>query len=105
ASDGNGASDGFSMDLIRKHLEAREKAAQVASQAPTRRPEASPESSPAPPVQAEAPSAPAPTPPPAPAPKPATEVPAATQPAQGGFPGLSEADRALIGEYLRSKRD
>jgi hypothetical protein len=27
------------------------------------------------------------------------------QGSSSGFPGLSEADRALIGEYLRSKRD
>jgi len=108
ASNGNGSADGFSMDLIRKHLEAREKAAQAASQAPTRRSapqpetptEESAEQPAAQPAQAQAPS-----PPPPPAQKPATETPAASQPAQGGFPGLSEADRALIGEYLRSKRD
>lgn len=100
ASQSNGASDGFSMDLIRKHLEARERAAQKASQAPAMRPETPPE----PVVQAPVQKAPAPAPPP-PAPAPKTETPAASQPAQGGFPGLSEADRALIGEYLRSKRD
>ena len=98
ASQNNGASDGFSMDLIRKHLEARERAAQKASQAPAKRPETPPE----PVVQAPVQKAPAPSPP---APPPKTETPAASQPAQGGFPGLSEADRALIGEYLRSKRD
>jgi len=98
ASQSNG-SDGFSMDLIRKHLEARERAAQKASQAPAKRPETPPEPVVQAPVQAKAPA----PPPPAPAPK--TEAPAASQPAQGGFPGLSEADRALIGEYLRSKRD
>jgi outer membrane biosynthesis protein TonB len=95
AANGNGTSDGFSMDLIRKHLEARERAAQSASQAPTKRPEPAPQRPAAPPVQAQAP----------PPPAPATEAPAAAQPAQSGFPGLSEADRALIGEYLRSKRD
>jgi hypothetical protein len=97
APQSNGASDGFSMDLIRKHLEARERAAQKASQAPAKRPETPSEPPVQAPVQAKAP------PPPPPAPK--TEAPAASQPAQGGFPGLSEADRALIGEYLRSKRD
>jgi len=94
-SQGNGSSDGFGMDLIRKHLEAREKAAGVASQAPTRRPEP-PSEAPPPFVQAAAPPAESES-----APEPSAE----TQPAQGGFPGLSEADRALIGEYLRSKRD
>jgi hypothetical protein len=80
----NGTSDGFTMDLIRRHLEEREKAAQAVSQAPLR---------PQPKPQMEAPT---------PAPVSQPEQPA---PTQGGFPGLSEADRALIGEYLRSKRE
>jgi hypothetical protein len=121
----NGASDGFSMDLIRKHLEERDKTAQNAAQAPPRRPEA-PKSAPSaafvpPPAPAEpAPSAspvPPPVPPepapiasmPAPEPPKSPEVKPASgdseQSSSGGFPGLSEADRALIGKYLRSKRD
>ncbi len=83
-SNNNGTSDGFTMDLIRRHLEEREKAAQAVSQAPLR---------PQPKPQMEAPT---PTP---------VSQPEQPAPTQGGFPGLSEADRALIGEYLRSKRE
>lgn len=70
---GNGTSDGFAMDLIRRHLDAREAASRKAEQVP---------------------------------PKPAS-VPAAKaeQPSAEGYPGLSETDRALISEYLRSKRE
>lgn len=79
-SGGNGTSDGFAMDLIRRHLDARETAARKAEQAP-RKPA---------PVQAQAP---------------AETGEAKPERASESYPGLSEADRALISEYLRSKRD
>jgi len=93
-SGNNGASDDFSMDLIRRHLEERDNAAQKASTVPPRRPGVAPSPS----------SESIPTPAPAPAPVPEPEAKSEQPAAQGGFPGLSKADRDLIGEYLRSKR-
>ena len=88
---GNGTSDGFSVDLIRQHLEqGAQRAAEADGQtsAPVERavPEPAPESVSTPPPASE-PAAPAQS--------------GAASP--GGFE-LSEADRALIGEYLRSKQ-
>ena len=84
APSSNGASEGFSVDLIKRHLEQRAQRASVSEQAPR----------PAPP-------------PPTPAPEAASKPDPESEPKSesGGFPGLSEADRALIGEYLRSKRE
>lgn len=74
-SGGNGISDGFAMDLIRRHLDAKETASRKAEQTPPR-----------------------------PVPMPSPVQAKVEQPTEG-YPGLSETDRALISEYLRSKRE
>ena len=109
AGGGNGSFDGLSADLIRKHLERRAERSVAEGAAPV--PPPAPPPAPAnlvPPAVVTPP-----TPPPA-APEPAaaetTPEPVSgpdsppSQPASGGGFELSEADRALIGEYLKSKQ-
>ena len=80
---GNGKQGGFSVDLIRRHLEQRAERS------------AAPEEEATPQEAAE--------------PEPSEKAPAAgseeAAPVASGFPGLSDGDRELIGEYLRAKRD
>ena len=90
---GNGTSDDFSVDLIRQHLEQRaQRAAEADQQASAPVARAVPEPAPEPESVA--------TPPPAPEPA----APAQSEASSPGGFELSEADRALIGEYLRSKQ-
>ena len=103
---GNGNQGGFSADLIRQHLERQAQRAAVADEGAFSKAAAS-----QPPPQEEA------APPQEEAPLPQEEAPLPQEeviseeeeekeaaPVASGFPGLSEADRQLIGEYLRAKR-
>ena len=115
---GNGNQGGFSADLIRQHLERQAQRAaapkpppQEGAQAPPPQEEVAPPQEEAPLLREEAPLPQEEVALPqekAPAPPPQEELVSEGEeeaaPAASGFPGLSEADRQLIGEYLRAKR-
>ena len=103
----NGNQEGFSAELVRRHLERQ---AQRSSQeeVPLALPEPSPEPEPvaesvaeAPLMQPEREQEQSPAEPPNPS---DGESPPSNDTPSSGFPGLSVADRQLIGEYLRAKR-